>query len=103
MNDDTEEADQNSEPYIPASPQKDSLESKRFYADKHLEFNYDVDSAPKNRKLTLLTIGRIAIQGVLHGDARDDDILGWFPLPARNRQREAERIRQITKKTRRGT
>ena len=59
-----------------------------------IEYEYDLTLAPKNQKLIVLTIGGVALMGTVTGDPKKDaDIVGFYPLPSRNKARE-EQIKQ---------
>lgn len=54
-----------------------------------IEYEYNLDLAPRNQKMILLTIGGTSIQGSFTGDEkRDSDIMGFYPLPKRNKVKE---------------
>ena len=85
------EADLVPDPYVPQGGDTNTSNSNNsVLVDKQLEYNYDLTKAPIGQKLILLTVGRIGVMGKLYGDARDNDVIGWFPLPGRNKVREEE-------------
>lgn len=79
-----------SEVYVPVDQSEKSSTASSVGVDKHIEYNYNLEEAPINKKLVLLTVGGIGVLGKLYGDARDKDILGWFPMMARNLEKERE-------------
>lgn len=82
------EADLIPDPYVPQGTTNLGFSNRDVLVDKQLEYNYDLSQAPKNQKLILLTQGRIGVMGHLYGDSRDRDVIAWFPLPARNKDKE---------------
>ncbi len=79
------------EAYVPENtPPYQHLTNRDVAVDKNVEYNYNVRAAPLNQKLILLTKGKIGVFGCLYGDARDSDIIGWFPMPARNKELEKQ-------------
>lgn len=74
--------------YIPGNNYQPNLTNNHVAVDKNIEYNYNLAAAPLNQKLILLTKGKIGVFGCLYGDARDNDIEGWFPMPARNKDTE---------------
>jgi hypothetical protein len=48
-------------------------------------------SAPRGQKMLLLTMHKIAVLGKLSaGFNADPDIIAWFPLPTRDKQKEEQ-------------
>ena len=78
------------------NPSPDDMKQTPFShcTSTDIEFEYDLDLAPKNQKLIVLTLGGVALMGVVSGDPKKDaDIVGFHPLPSRNKARE-EQIRK---------
>jgi len=56
-----------------------------------VEFEYNLDLAPRSQKLLILTIGGITMTGMFTGNPeRDADIMAFFPLPKRNKKKEEQ-------------
>jgi len=61
--------------------------------DRRTIFCYDLNAAPLGQKLQLLTIGGVAIYGQMtRADQKGDQgIIGWHPLPVRDKEEEERR------------
>lgn len=55
------------------------------------EFNYNLHECPKGQKVQLLNSGGVAIYGTITNIelARQMGIIGWYPVPKRNKVIEA--------------
>ncbi len=72
-------------------PSRKNPTNKGYITTKKQKFNYNLATAPLNTKMTLLTRGGVAVQGLLTGDPKkDSDIWGWCPLPIRDKDKERE-------------
>ncbi len=81
------------EPYdvfVPGDRSDESSSGKSVATEPRFKYNYNLQQAPRGKKLILLTIGHIAVFGQIYGDVRDRDILGWFPLPVEDKEAEVQ-------------
>jgi len=78
------------EVFVPGDRSDESNNGKSVASEPRLKYNYNLAEAPKGKKLILLTIGHIAVFGQVYGGVKDNDILGWFPLPAEDKEAEVQ-------------
>lgn len=58
---------------------------------RDIKFCYDLEKAPRNQKLTLLTVHGISVQGFFTGNVeKDKDIMAYYPLPDRDKELEEQ-------------
>lgn len=85
-------------PKLPSADETSREETRLPAAKEHpfshavsreIRFCYDLSAAPKNQKLTLLTVYGISVQGFITGDpVKDQDIMAYYPLPDRDKELE---------------
>ena len=63
--------------------------NKNYATNRNVKFSYDLENAPRNKKLLLLLSSGLAMLGTVTGNAeRDSDVWGYFLMPIRDKELE---------------